>query len=59
MKRNLNFEINEHRIEDVAEKIGSIFGETGRNIGKAIDELTKNVTVKIKTRDENTHRVQD
>ena len=47
MKKNLNVEINGYKINDVAEKIGSLFGETGRSIGKAIDEATKNVTIKI------------
>ena len=47
-------EINGHKINDVAEKIGSLFGETGRAIGKAIDGVTKNVTIKIG--DENSDR---
>ena len=51
VKHNLNLEINEHRIEDVAEKVGSIFGEKGRAIGKSIDDLTKNVTIKINVKD--------
>lgn len=54
MKKNLNVEIYGHKINDVAEKIGSLFGETGRVIGKAIDEVTKNVTIKID--DENSRR---
>ena len=54
MKKNLNLEINGHKINDVAEKVGSLFGETGRAIGKAIDGVTKNVTIKIG--DENSDR---
>jgi len=49
MKRSLNLEINEHRIEGVAEKVCSIFGKRGRIIGKAIDDVTNNVTIKIET----------
>lgn len=54
MKKNLNVDIYGHKINDVAEKIGSLFGEIGRSIGKAIDEVTKNVTIKIG--DENSRR---
>jgi len=50
-KHSLNIEINNRRIEDVAEKAGSIFGETGRSIGRAIDDFTKNVTIKIDSKD--------
>lgn len=53
MKKNLNVEIYGHRIDDVAEKIGSMFGETGRAIGKAIDGITKNVTIKIDDKNSN------
>ena len=48
---SLNLEINGKRVDDVAEKIGSVFGEEGRKIGKLIDNATKNVTIKIETDD--------
>ena len=47
---NLNVEINGFRIEDVAEKIGAFFGEEGRVIGKKIDDMTKDKTIKIETK---------
>lgn len=46
---NLNVEVGGERFEDAAEKVGSLFGEGGRLIGKIIDELTKNLTIKIET----------
>jgi len=42
-----NVEIGGRRINDVASKIGGLFGGTGRTIGRAIDKGTKNVTIKI------------
>lgn len=46
--QKLNVELpNGTRVEDVAEKIGTIFGEDGQEIGRQIDKLTKNVTIKI------------
>ena len=56
MKKNLNVEIHGHRIENVAEKIGTLFGVTGRAIGKAIDGMTKNVTIKIDDKNGNSHK---
>ena len=52
MKRrhNLNLEIDNRLIKDVAEKVGSIFGKRGRRIGKTIDGLTKNITIKVDTK---------
>lgn len=47
MKSNLNVEIGGCVITDVAEKIGALFGTEGREIGKAIDSATKNITIKI------------
>jgi hypothetical protein len=44
---SFNVEINGFRIDDVAEKIGALFGEEGRAIGKKIDDLTKDKTIKI------------
>ena len=44
---NFNIEINGHRVNDVAEKIGAMFGEEGRKIGKVIDSLTKDVTIVV------------
>jgi hypothetical protein len=54
IKNSLNIEIGDNRIDDIAEKIGAIFGEEARQIGKAIDKLTKDVTIKIggKTKDD-------
>jgi hypothetical protein len=49
--QNFNVEINGHRINDVAEKIGALFfGEKGREIGKWIDDTSKNFTVTIGTK---------
>jgi len=59
MKKNLNVEINDYKINDVAEKIGSLFGQTGRGIGKAIDNMTKNVTIKIGDDNGNIHKEMD
>jgi hypothetical protein len=43
-------EIGGKRIEDAAEKIGYLFwGEKGREIGKKIDDMTKDKTIKINT----------
>ena len=49
-KQDLNFEIKAGKkslgvTEDVATKIGSIFGEKGREIGRKIDEKTKGITI--------------
>ena len=49
-KHNLNLEIGNRLIKDVAEKLGSIFGKRGRRIGKTIDDLTKNITIKVDTK---------
>ena len=43
----LNVEIGDVVIKDVAEKIGSLFGEGGRLVGRIIDELTEDITIKI------------
>ena len=59
MKKNLNVEIYGHRIDDVAVKIGSLFGKTGRAIGKAIDGVTKNVTIKIDGKNGDVHKEMD
>lgn len=48
-KQNLNMEIGDKiRVDDVGEKVGGILGEKGRAIGKAIDELTKDITIHVK-----------
>jgi hypothetical protein len=44
---HLKLEVNGVVIEDAAEKVGAILGEEGRQVGKIIDRLTKNVTIKI------------
>lgn len=59
MKKNLNVEINGYKISDVAEKIGSLFGQTGRGIGKVIDSVTKNITIKIGDNNGNIHKEMD
>ena len=59
MKKNLDVEIYGHRIDNVAEKVGSLFGESGRTIGKAIDSVTKNVTIKIDDKNGNMHKEMD
>lgn len=48
-KKNFNVEIpGGIKVRDVATKIGGlIFGEEGAEIGKVIDEATKNVTIKF------------
>ena len=46
---NLNIEINGFLIENVAEKIGALFGEEARAIGKKIDDLTKDMTIRLDT----------
>jgi hypothetical protein len=46
-RHKLNMEIGGRRINDVASKLGGLFGNTGRKIGRAIDNGTKNVTIKI------------
>lgn len=48
-KKNINAEFpGGIKVKDVATKIGSLFGEEGEQIGRAIDEATKNVTIKFK-----------
>jgi hypothetical protein len=46
-RESLNLEIGDVRIEDVAEKIGAIISEEARQVGKFIDNLTKDVTIVI------------
>ncbi|MGB7605888.1 MAG: hypothetical protein WBL93_10480 [Lutisporaceae bacterium] len=50
MGTNINVEIGPFRIEDVATKIGTLFGEKGREVGEKIDSWTKDVTIKFPTR---------
>ena len=45
--QNINIKYGPVRIRDVGEKVGSLFGEKGRKIGKAIDDLTKNVDIDL------------
>lgn len=48
-----NIEIGDKiRINDAGEKIGSLFGEKGRAMGKAIDDLTKDKTIRIDVKDD-------
>jgi predicted N-formylglutamate amidohydrolase len=53
MKKDFNFELDNHRYENVAERIGVLFGEKGRAIGRMIDNLTKNITISVNTNDKN------
>ncbi|MED4353613.1 hypothetical protein P9265_14950 [Schinkia azotoformans] len=45
--KKINVEYKGHRVEDVATKIGSLFGPKGKEIGKKIDNATKKITLKI------------
>ena len=47
LMKSFNIQIGDHKIKDAGEKIGSLFGEEGRQIGKCVDDLTKNITIKI------------
>ena len=42
-----NIDIGGVVIEDVATKLGGLFGEVGEEIGKIIDENTKDKTFKV------------
>ena len=44
-KHDINVRVCNVEVKDVAEKIGSCFGEKGKEIGKAIDDVTKDVTL--------------
>ncbi len=46
-KKNFAIEIGNIVIKDAGEKIGSIFGEAGSEVGKTIDDWTKWVTIKV------------
>ena len=48
--QGLNVDYNGVIIRDVAEKIGSVFGQEGRRIGKKIDDVTKKITIKTDTK---------
>ena len=56
MRHNLNVDVNNNRIEGIFEKVGSLFGKRGKRIGRVLDRLTKNVTVKIDTRNDTDRR---
>lgn len=50
LEQKLNFEIKAGKnrlahFENVATKVGGLFGEKGRELGKRIDKMTENVTV--------------
>jgi hypothetical protein len=45
MMQGLNVIFKGLRVNDVAEKVGSIFGSKGQEVGRKIDNLTKNVTI--------------
>lgn len=50
LKSTLNYEIKAGKqrlsvIENVATKIGGLFGERGRELGRAIDDMTKDVII--------------
>jgi hypothetical protein len=52
IRSNFSVEINDKRVDDVAEKIGALFGPEGALVGKAIDTLTKGINIKIETNDD-------
>lgn len=45
-RTNLNIDICGIEIRDVCEKVGSVFGGKGKEVGKKIDNITKNVWIK-------------
>ena len=47
MKSNLNGDFYGFEIRDLGEKVGSFFGEKGKEVGKTIDGFTKNVWIKF------------
>lgn len=52
-KQSFNIEFGDKvRINDAGEKIRGLFGETGRKIGKAIDDATKDKTIQIDIKDD-------
>jgi len=53
--KHLNVEIGDHiRIDDVCEKIGRVFGEDAAEAGRLLDNVTKNITIRIES-PEQTH----
>ncbi|MCG3584663.1 hypothetical protein L9Z42_14665 [Clostridioides difficile] len=49
-KKNFNVEFPRGiKVRNVATKIGALFGEEGAEIGRVIDEATKNVTIKFES----------
>lgn len=46
-KHNLNGEHKGVRVNDIATKVGSMFGSKGKTVGQTIDKATKNITIKI------------
>lgn len=49
--QRLTIEMNGTKIENVAEKAGSLLGgHTGSKIGRAIDNMTKDITIKVDTK---------
>lgn len=46
-KQNFNVEYKNVIVNDVATKVGSLFGNKGKEVGQKIDSITKNITIKI------------
>ena len=44
---NFNVEYKGVKVKDVGEKVGSLFGEEGRQKGKKIDDATKDVDINL------------
>ena len=53
--KHLNVEIGDLiRVNDVCEKIGRVFGEDAAEAGRLLDNVTKNITIRIES-PEQTH----
>lgn len=52
-KQNFNGEYKGVRVNDLATKVGSIFGKKGKAVGQVIDKATQNITIKIEDKDKN------
>ncbi|MCL2199090.1 MAG: hypothetical protein FWB80_09220 [Defluviitaleaceae bacterium] len=46
-ENNFNIQIGSFVVKDVAEKVGAFLGPVGKYAGKAVDALTKKVTIKL------------
>lgn len=46
-ENDFNIQIGDFTVKDVAEKVGAFLGPVGKYTGKAIDALTKKITIKL------------